>query len=395
MVTNALIISAVILAILGLGVFAFRSNLKLSLLLFFVRMKITPKVVFAKAEPPKAPDYADENAWYPVPNRSGPANRNSFLDAAQDPKAVDVFFVHPTTYLSPKSWNAPINDPKSSHLVEQLVLPPQAGVFTQHGNIYAPKYRQATLAAFFAQGTNGRDALRLAYDDVAAAFSYYISNINKERPFIIAGHSQGAIHCARILKETLNASPSRARMIAAYLIGAAISEKKYLAAVDNIPIADSAAQTGCLIAFDTVGPNFKADVFQRGLVWDGYEFVAKETPHKIIGFNPVTGGKLASPAHDHLGPAYPRYTNENALAQAYNPNSEGAVDFEFLGYETPADEKISAQLDATYGYLVVDRPPGKLMEFPPDAYHLYDYTLFFRDLEKDVANRIQKFQSGQ
>ena len=52
---------------------------------------------FADTSPPKAPDYSDENSWYPVPNRSGVANRNAFEDALRDPKPVDVFFVHPTT----------------------------------------------------------------------------------------------------------------------------------------------------------------------------------------------------------------------------------------------------------------------------------------------------------
>ena len=92
------------------------------------------------------------------------------------------------------------------------------------------------------------------------------------------------------------------------------------------------------------------------------------------------------------GPAYPRYDNEEALAQAYNLRSDDALEFEFLGFEMPTDEKIGARLDAKSGYLVVDKPKRKLLEFPPDAYHLYDYTLFFRDLEKDVGARIEKFQ---
>jgi hypothetical protein len=94
----------------------------------------------------------------------------------------------------------------------------------------------------------------------------------------------------------------------------------------------------------------------------------------------------------HMGPAYPRYDNEKALAQAYNLRSDNALEFEFLGFEMPADEKIGARLDAKSGYLVVDRPQRKLLEFPPNAYHLYDYSLFFRDLEKDVGARIERFQ---
>ena len=151
-------------------------------------------------------------------------------------------------------------------------------------------------------------------------------------------------------------------------------------------------QTGCLIAFDTVGPDFNAASLRRGREWDGENFVPREADGKIIGFNPVTGDKTASTMQAHMGPAYPRYDNEEALAQAYNLRSDDALEFEFLGFEMPTDEKIGARLDAKSGYLVVDRPQRKLLEFPPDAYHLYDYSLFFRDLEKDVGARIERFQ---
>ena len=57
----------------------------------------------------------------------------------------------------------------------------------------------------------------------------------------------------------------------------------------------------------------------------------------------------------------------------------------------PTDEKIGARLDTKSGHLIVDKPQRKLLEFPPDAYHLYDYSLFFLDLEKDVGARIERF----
>ena len=389
-----MVVSALIaLFVLGIAILTWRRELKLLILLFIVRRRITPKEGFAETSPPKAPDYANENSWYPVPNRSGVSNQNAFEDAARDPKPVDVFFVHPTTFLSPRSWNAPIDDVRSSHLVEQLVLPPQAGIFTKHANIYAPRYRQATLASYFSQNANGREALRLAYKDVAAAFLYFISNISNDRPFIIAAHSQGAGHCVRLLKENLDAEGTRDRFIAAYLIGAGICEKRYNLEVKHIPIANSAHQTGCLIAFDTVGPDFKAASLQQGREWDGENFVPREVDGKIIGFNPVTGDKTESAKQAHMGPAYPRYNSEKALAQAYNLQSDDALEFEFLGFEMPTAEKIGARLDAKSGYLVVDRPQRKLMEFPPDAYHLYDYSLFFRDLERDVGTRIKRFLS--
>ena len=38
------------------------------------------------------------------------------------------------------------------------------------------------------------DALELAYTDIEAAFEHYLAEYNNGRPFIIAGHSQGAQH---------------------------------------------------------------------------------------------------------------------------------------------------------------------------------------------------------
>ena len=82
----------------------------------------------------------------------------------------------------------------------------------------------------------------------------------------------------------------------------------------NIPIANSVEQTGCLIAFDTVGPDFNAASLRRGREWDGENFVPREPDGKIIGFNPVTGDKSASTiqAHDaiaHRAGPYGRYAD--------------------------------------------------------------------------------------
>ena len=77
-----------------------------------------------------------------------------------------------------------------------------------------------------------------------------------------------------------DASSARDRFIAAYLIGAGICEKRYNLEVKNIPTAKSAGQTGCLIAFDTVGPDFNAASLRRGREWDGENFVPREADGK-------------------------------------------------------------------------------------------------------------------
>ena len=389
---NSFLIAALIIAVSG---FLLRARLSLLLLFIAVRWKIMPRSGFDAASVPLQPDYSDQNNWYRVPNRCGAGSRNSFEDAREDPKPVDVFFVHPTTYLSKESWNAPIDEPASSIIVEQMVLPAQAGIFRNHANIYAPKYRQATLASYFAQNKNGHNALTTAYEDVARAFEEFLTGINKDRPFIIAAHSQGAGHCARLINERVNNSDLRTRMVAAYLVGAALTEREFTADIDNIPLATARDQSGCVIAFDTVGEKFNPVSLRRGAVWNGYEFVpARSQGERVLGFNPISGGVDASEARDQIGPAFPKFNKDDAWSNIYGPQSNNALGLEFLGYETPEDENFDARLDPKYGYLVVSKPKRHLVKFPPEGYHLYDYTLFFKDLEEDVSARIQHYFSA-
>jgi len=44
-------------------------------------------------------------------------------------------------------------------------------------------------------------AFELAYNDVKAAFSYYLKNLNAGKPIIIAAHSQGTYTGKRFIKK--------------------------------------------------------------------------------------------------------------------------------------------------------------------------------------------------
>src|SRR3546814_8134581 len=82
-----------------------------------------------------------------------------------------IFFIHPTSYLERSKWNAPLDDKESADRA-RLFIQGQASAFNNAGQIWAPRYRQATFGAFLTGKKEAQMALGAAYRDVAAAFDY-------------------------------------------------------------------------------------------------------------------------------------------------------------------------------------------------------------------------------
>ena len=76
-------------------------------------------------------------------------------------------------------------------------------------NLYEPYYRQSNLCAL--TGKSEDELMEFQFreqrTDVYAALDYFFENYNKDRPFILAGHSQGSLmlklHFVIILKSTV------------------------------------------------------------------------------------------------------------------------------------------------------------------------------------------------
>ena len=118
-------------------------------------------------------------------------------------KDYDVFYIHPTGYFQ-THWNAPLDPESAAYERTNSHLATQASAFAETCNVYAPYYRQATYYSFFDKDTNGYKAQDIAYSDLSNAFSTYMKNHNQGRPFIIAGHSQGALHGQRLVHEHIS-----------------------------------------------------------------------------------------------------------------------------------------------------------------------------------------------
>lgn len=211
-----------------------------------------PSTPFDKMTPPPAPDYSNPDTWAVWPGRPSKADEipPNATPAATD-TGVDVFFIHPTTYLGNDRWNAAYDEGGATgQQLEQGVLRYQTSIFNGCCRIYAPRYRQTTIAAFLSPKDDSYKAYDLAYGDVQRAFDYYIEKENKGRPFILASHSQGSLHATRLLQDRIIANASlRKKLVAAYVVGASLPEAPEWT---GLPACNSARQTGCIVDWNSV-----------------------------------------------------------------------------------------------------------------------------------------------
>jgi len=107
-----------------------------------------------------------------------------------------------------------------------------ASVFNGIAKVFTPRYRQMTGWAFMLPPDDQRrqNALDLALDDVEHAFDHFLK-VNHERPFILAGHSQGSMLLCRMLKRrysSKDSSEARKRelkdFVVAYLVAADLGD---------------------------------------------------------------------------------------------------------------------------------------------------------------------------
>lgn len=197
-------------------------------------------------------DYRILENWAAHPDKMDEADRTPEGDTINASLLhADVFFVHPTTYTGEKNqdkWNGSIDDTKLNKKTDEGTIRFQASAFNQAGRIFAPRYRQAHIHAYFTKDIlSAKKAFDLAYNDVKAAFVYYLKNENNGRPFIISSHSQGTNHAERLIEELISGTPLKEKLIAAYLLGMPVPKDRFS---DIAPCKDS-TDTGCFISWRT------------------------------------------------------------------------------------------------------------------------------------------------
>lgn len=261
---------------------------------------LDPKVPFQIYTPPPAPDYARRESWALLP--AEPAN-----PARLDPPA-DVFFVHPTTYDGGHQWNARVGAKAGEAFLQRVALPNYAGPFLRVGRVFAPRYRQASLYAHSTQREDAREARAFAYQDVRAAFRYWLAHYDRGRPFVIAGVEQGGLLVDRLLREEVATNPQlRARLAGAYLIDIVVPRDHY-GPNAPIPACLGPVQTGCVVGWaeESVSDPESAGVrIRRALVWSEDGTLQPMQARAALCVNPVLGAETSdtAPARRNLGAA--------------------------------------------------------------------------------------------
>ena len=334
-----------------------------------LRAALVPREAFHAEPPVTSATYRDHGMWVARPDRPGnPAlwTPPGYHPAA-NPRAA-VFFIHPTSYIEPGGhWNAPALANGPTAFRTNLFVRSQASVFNEAGAIWAPRYRQASFGAFLTDKPDAQAALDLAYGDVVAAFDAFLAEVGPDRPLILAGHSQGALHLERLLRERIAGTPLARRVIAAYVVGWPISTTADLPHL-GLPACTAPAQTGCILSWASF-----AEPADPSLVMDAFDKTngPTGTPRRgtpILCTNPLTGG---------AAPGAPATANLGTL----KPSAD-------LSTATVVVGSVPARC-AQRGLLLIGDPPdlGNYV-LPGNNYHVYDYALFWANVRADAGRRL-------
>ena len=300
------------------------------------------------------PDYSLGQNWSALPFRNDVADRvpRGETEINDSLKSVDVFYIHPTMYSKGEKWNADVTDKKLNRKVDNKPVRYQATVFNESCRVFAPRYRQAIVEVFYHKTADGEKALDLAYEDVKAAFEYYLKNYNNDRPFIIASHSQGTCHARRLLKDYFDGKPLSKQLVAAYAIGYTITDSMYT----TLKMCSNAPETGCYMSwlsykagYEPTGNFSKHAQSLNPLSWQhNKETVSKDKSRGSIGIN------------------FNRRFLNRTSAQIHDNGFGGTI----LWVETKV-------------------PLLRLL----NNMHIIDYNLFWYDIRANVKDRINAYQS--
>jgi len=252
-------------------------------------------------------------------------------------------------------WNGATNGEKLNMKTDAGSILYQASIFNGVGQVFAPRYRQAHLHAYYSKDKSSAvKAFGLAYEDVSSAFEYYMDNYNEGKPIILASHSQGTTHAIRLVKEYFDGKPLQEKLVAAYLVGMPVQKDTF----QTIPPCQEEFDTGCFCSWRT----YK----------EGHTPKKTTMGNHIAVINPLsweTGNSIA-----------PKSLNIGGMARKF--------------YNGIIPEINNAQVHE--GILWASKPkfPGSIFLFRKN-YHIADFNFFYTNVRNNARERAAAYLLNQ
>ena len=305
------------------------------------------------------------------------SNKEHWLSLPEITKDVDAFYIYSTSYIESSFEEgapnfAPLDNPEM--IMRALgEYETNASVFEESCNVFVPWYRQMGIkyAAEVQKKTGSLDAglAGLPYTDIKAALDYFFEKCNNGRPFIIAAHSQGSALLKYVLKNYFKEHQDYyKRMVAAYPIGFSIT-KDDLEQYPYLKFAEGESDAGVIISYNTEGPKNVEENANNKVVLPG-----------AISINPLNWKR----------------------DETYAPASEnkGSIVLEKDG-DTPVRKivnlDVDAQVNLARGVIVTTtkEPVTNMPDFfGPASFHENDYSFFYKNLQENVAKRIETYKNN-
>lgn len=284
----------------------------------------------------------------------------AYFEIGED-KSADLFLICPTMFSgSSENHNMSLDN---EEIKEKFLggLNMERGIYEADCRMFAPFYRQAGLEVYEMSVSDREQYLEYAYNDVKEAFRYYIDNCNSGRPYVLAGFSQGADMTLRLMKDLFDDEKYSKNLVATYAIGWSLTEEE-VKQYPQLKPAQGETDTGVIITFNTEDRDITSSV------------IVEES---TLGINPLNW-KTDSTVADkslNIGACFTNYNGEiikevKNLTGAYLDENRGTL-------------KVTDIDKADY--------PSSISLFPEGVYHVYDYQFFYRNLQKNVSDRINAF----
>lgn len=308
-----------------------------------------------------APDYSRTDMWYTC----GTGTEGT---VGQD-RSADVFYITPTCI-----WDWKDSSGRTYHFMDVESPEQRAAVdgsnylafkmFEKSCNFYSPYYRQISMDSWFEDSETIEERYRLAHEDVVRAFRYYMEHLNQGRPFILAGHSQGAKAVIELLKHTLT-DAEYDNMIAAYVFGFSVTEEES-AEYPLLKASKGALDKGIICYNSVSSPSAASRLFEGN----------------SICINPLNWCTDAT----------------------YAPASEnlGSVFFSADGKSDTLFRQVGARIDTQIQTLVIDGLdddayfiPVIAELFPKGNYHVQELNLYFLNIQANLEDRIREYTTNR